>query len=470
MVKLREPQASASRGLPAVWRRLREKLKGRDALDALPAIPVVAECLDVLESPEAYRRILLSLIAGARQRILLAALYLQDDDGGREILEALYAARAARPELEIAVFVDWHRARRGLIGKARSEGNAAMYQELAERFGPGVDIRGVPVQRREFMGVMHLKGFIVDDTVLYSGASLNDVYLQRHGRYRLDRYHLIRSRALADCLAVLLDQTLRRNPAVHPLNTPDLPGTAEIRPRIVAFRRELVRARYRFAGSHICQGEIGITPLFGLGVRDNELNRTIIDLIRRAKNQLVLFTPYFNPPGPVRRALDASLRVGCHVVIVLGDKTANDFYIPPDEPFKTIGALPYLYENNLRRFCRARQKFIDAGQLDVHLWRHGENTYHLKGLLADEHYALLTGHNINPRAWRLDLENALLIHDPNRLLAGAHRAELERVLAHTWRLPGHEAIEPVEAYPLPVQRLLRRLARVRADRLINQVL
>lgn len=36
--------------------------------------------------------------------------------------------------------------------------------------------------------------------------------------------------------------------------------------------------------------------------------------------------------------------------IIVGDKTANDFYIPEDQPFKIIGALPYLYEINLRRF------------------------------------------------------------------------------------------------------------------------
>lgn len=43
----------------------------------------------------------------------------------------LYAAKAARPELEIAVFVDWYRAQRGLIGKAKPAGNAAMYREMA---------------------------------------------------------------------------------------------------------------------------------------------------------------------------------------------------------------------------------------------------------------------------------------------------------------------------------------------------
>jgi CDP-diacylglycerol--serine O-phosphatidyltransferase len=456
--------------LPAVLHRWREKARSQSSLEDLPAIPVAAENFETLESPEAFRRTLLALIAGARQRILLATLYLQDDDGGREILEALYAAKAACPALSIAVFVDWHRAQRGLIGKVESSGNAAMYRAMAERFGPGVSIHGVPVQQREVMGVMHLKGFIIDNAVLYSGASLNDVYLHRHERYRLDRYHLIRSRALADCLAVALDRALGQSPAVHPLNVPNIPKTANIRPDIVAFRRELARTRYRFTADRIRQGEIGVTPLFGLGVRDNELNRAIVELVWQAKERLVLFTPYFNLPGPVLRALDVRLKDGCHVLIVLGDKIANDFYIPPEEPFKTIGAVPYLYEGNLRRFCKARQRFIDAGRLEVRLWRHDDNTFHLKGMLVDDRYALLTGNNINPRAWRLDLENGLLIHDPNLLLAGHYRAELESILAHTQRLTGHEALDPFDAYPEPVQRLIKRLARVRADRLVNQVL
>ena len=50
------------------------------------------------------------------------------------------------------------------------------------------------------------------------------------------------------------------------------------------------------------------------------------------------------------------------------------------------------------------------------------------------------------------------------------RAELERILAHTRRLDHHQVIDAVESYPDQVQRLLRRLARVRADRLVNQVL
>jgi len=436
----------------------------------MPCLPVAASRVTTLASPVDYRETLLALIGHARRRILIAALYLQDDDAGREVLSALYAAKKAQPQLEISVFVDWHRAQRGLIGKVKSEGNAALYRSMAERFGPGVTVYGVPVQRRELMGVLHLKGLVIDDCVLYSGASLNDVYLQRHGRYRLDRYHRIDDAALADSLAGLLETTFILSPAVHPLDRGQVPKTVELRAAIAQFRRILSKARYRFADDVIQRGEVGITPLLGLGVRDNELNAVILQLIGQAKKELVLFTPYFNLPGPVRRLLDQKIKAGCRVTIILGDKTANDFYIPPEEPFKTIGALPYLYEANLRRFCKAHQRAINMGTLNVHVWWHDDNTFHLKGLLIDGNYALLTGNNINPRAWRLDLENGLLIHDPQELLLPQHKAELEQIMAHTHRLASHEAIEPVEAYPAPVQRLLRRLARVRADRLVNQVL
>jgi len=469
-VKQTQTNLPRTSGFASAWQRWRERANGGPALDSLPCIPVAAKQVQALSSPQAFRETLLAHIALARQRILIATLYLQDDEAGREVLSALYAAKNAQPQLEIAVFVDWHRAQRGLIGKTRSAGNAAMYKDMARRLGPGIAIYGVPVQRREFMGVMHLKGLIIDEYVLYSGASLNDVYLHRHLRYRLDRYHLIHNRALADSMADLLTGVLRGNPAVHPLDSGKAPKTGALLGAIVKFRRVLAKTRYRFAPGVLKQGEVGITPLLGLGVRDNELNLTILQLIRQAQQRLVLFTPYFNLPGPIRKALDNRIRSGCRVTIVLGDKTANDFYIPPDEPFKTIGALPYLYEANLRRYCKAHQKAIDAGLLNVHLWRHEDNTFHLKGLLVDDNYALLTGNNINPRAWRLDLENGLVIHDPQKLLLDQHLAELERILAHTRRLDHHQAIDAVESYPAQVQRLLRQLARVRADRLVNQVL
>ena len=45
---------------------------------------------------------------------------------GNGKLAALHAAKKAQPQLDVAIFVDWHRAQRGLIGKAKSAGNAAL--------------------------------------------------------------------------------------------------------------------------------------------------------------------------------------------------------------------------------------------------------------------------------------------------------------------------------------------------------
>ena len=442
----------------------------RPRLEDEPFIPVPASGFETLGNPTAFRCKLLELIARSRTRILLPALYLQDDDGGRDVLDALYAAKAANPDLQVAVFVDWHRAQRGLIGQARSAGNAALYRELSARLGPGVAVYGIPVQTREWLGIMHLKGFVLDDQVLYSGASLNDVYLHRHARYRLDRYHLVRNEALADSMAGMLTQTILADPAVRRFDR-TAPSASGLRDSIARFRRQLKQAKYSFAAPGSLEpSEIGITPYLGLGRSGNALNAMLLQMVQQAQEHLVLFTPYFNLPRPLHQAIRERLRAGCRVSLVLGDKTANDFFLPPSEPFKAIGALPYLYETNLRRFCKAQQQAIEQGLLQVHLWRDGENSFHLKGVLADGCLAMLTGNNLNPRAWSLDLENGLLIRDPHRLLERQHALELEGILSHTRRLGHYRDIETLADYPAPVQRLLKRLTRPRIDRLINRVL
>ena len=57
---------------------------------------------------------------------------------------------------------------------------------------------GVPINTREVFGVLHVKGFVFDDTVLYSGASINNVYLHQFEKYRYDRYQKITHSELAD--------------------------------------------------------------------------------------------------------------------------------------------------------------------------------------------------------------------------------------------------------------------------------
>lgn len=438
--------------------------------DALPFFAIPADAIRVLPDPVAFRQALLRHIKQATRRIVIVTLYLQDDDAGREVLDALYAAKARAPDLRISVFVDWHRAQRGLIGKQKSEGNAGMYREYARRLGPGVDIYGVPVQTRELFGVLHLKGFVIDDTVLYSGASLNDVYLARHERYRLDRYHLLQHAGLADAMAGFVHTCFIGSDAVRRLNVTEVPSTKSLQPAIRDFRQTLQQASYQVPFQTLPEGAVAVTPLLGFGRSDNTLNEALLGLLRGTRERLIVLTPYFNLPRPVRVVLGQLLRRGCRIDILVGDKTANDFYIPPGEPFKTIGLLPYLYENNLRRFARAHRRQIESGQLNLHLWRDGDNSYHLKGLLIDDDVAVLTGNNLNPRAWSLDLENGLVLRDPSHLLQAKHDAEWAALRQHATRLADYHALESPRHYPPEVRKLLKRLKRTQLDRLLNRLL
>ncbi|KGT90064.1 MULTISPECIES: CDP-diacylglycerol--serine O-phosphatidyltransferase [Enterobacterales] len=443
--------------------------KHQQHLAQLPKLSQSVSDVTTLYSPAEFRETLLTKIAAAEKRICIAALYLENDDGGRGIMQALYAARQARPELDISILVDWHRAQRGRIGAARGLTNADWYCEMAAQHPDiAIPVYGIPVNTREALGVLHLKGFIIDDTLLYSGASLNDVYLHQHDKYRYDRYQLIRNPQLADTMYAWICENLKQSDAVNRLDQTERPSSPEIKNETRQFRQDLRSFNYQFAGNTDNES-LAVTPLVGLGKR-SLLNKTIFHLMPCAERKLTLCTPYFNLPAILVRNLIHLLRQGKEVEIIVGDKTANDFYIPPDQPFKIIGALPYLYEINLRRFLSRLQYYVNNGQLTVRLWKDGENSYHLKGIWVDDEWMMITGNNLNPRAWRLDLENAVLIHDPKNELAEQREKELALIREHTTTVQHFRELESISDYPAKVRKLIRRLRRIRIDRLISRLL
>ncbi|MEP9078574.1 CDP-diacylglycerol--serine O-phosphatidyltransferase [Enterobacter hormaechei] len=448
------------------------KFKRNKHQQHLAQLPKISQSVDDVEffyAPAHFRETLLEKIASATRRICIVALYLEQDEGGRAILNALYEAKRQRPELDVRVLVDWHRAQRGRIGAAASNTNADWYCHTAQE-NPGIDIPvyGVPVNTREALGVLHFKGFIIDDSVLYSGASLNDVYLHQLDKYRYDRYHLIRNPQMADIMFNWVDKNLVHGRGVHRLDDPHRPKSPEIKNDVRSFRQELRDAVYRFQGD-ASNEELSVTPLVGLG-KSSLLNKTIFHLMPCAEHKLTICTPYFNLPAVLVRNIIQLLRDGKKVEIIVGDKTANDFFITEDQPFKIIGALPYLYEINLRRFLSRLQYYVNTDQLVVRLWKDEDNSYHLKGMWVDDEWMLLTGNNLNPRAWRLDLENAILIHDPQHALAAKRDRELELIRTHTTVVRHYRDLQSIADYPVKVRKLIRRLRRIRIDRLISRIL
>ena len=444
--------------------------KHQQHLAQLPKLAQSADDVETLFHTRDFKGRLLAEIAGAKKTVYISALYIEHDDAGRDFLDALYAAKKANPELDIKVFVDWHRAQRGRIGAEANATNADWYHSVAASHPDLlIPIFGVPVNTREALGVLHLKGFIIDDTVIYSGASVNNVYLYQHDKYRYDRYHFLRNPELAAAMKLFIDEMLLPEPAVQKLDTETRVKTPEIKNLIRDFRLKLRHAAYHFTPQALPDEQLAVTPLIGLG-KKNMLNNTIEHLMCSAQEKVVICTPYFNLPSTLVRIISRLLRDGKQVEIIIGDKTANDFYIPEDQPFKIIGALPYLYEINLRRFLSRLQYYVNTDQLIVRLWKDDDNSYHLKGMWVDDEWMLLTGNNLNPRAWRLDLENAILIHDPKHQLGAMREKELSLIRKHTTIVKHYRDLQSIADYPIKVRKLIRRLRRIRIDRLISRIL
>jgi len=440
-------------------------------LDTLESISVDADKIEIVESTTGYKEKLLELIRQSKKRIYMTALYLQDDEAGQEILTEIYEAKQKHPEMDVKIFVDFSRAQRGLMGFPESIGNIRLYREYAKKYEHPVEVLGVPVKTKEVLGVLHLKGFVFDDTLLYSGASINNIYLQNEERYRIDRYHVIECHRLADSMVNFMNNYLAKAPAVKSLNEDSVVSKKQLKPSIKSFKKNLRHGHYRIKpNGDPKENQVSVTPLLGFGGRRNPLNQAIFELIKNTQEKVTIFTPYFNFPRKVSKAIRRALKNGREVNIIVGDKVANDFYIPEEKDFNKVGIVPYVYEHNLRKFIKRNQKFIDSLKLNVYLWRHDDNSYHLKGMSSDDSTHLITGHNINPRAWSLDLENGVLIKDPKQLLKPKFDSELNYILTHTKRVNHFEEIENINDYPDAAKKLMKNVKRAKLDAILNRLL
>jgi len=434
-------------------------------------IPLLSENINVLSDAKQYASALIRLIENAQSRIYITALYLQNDDAGQLVLHALHQAKEKNPQLDIKVFVDFHRAQRGLIGDKSGQGNRDFYLELTEQYGARIAIYGVPVKRKELMGVWHFKGMVFDDTLLYTGASINDIYLHQHDKYRLDRYYEIQSSKLCTSFCQFLDEFFVDSAFAPQLNIATLPNKLQIKGKIAKLKIALKMARFKYETSvKDDTNALNVMPLIGFGRRKNQLNDIIRRTIRASKNELLLFTPYFNLPKPVMRDLRSALKRGVKITIIIGDKKANDFFIADENNFSMIGIIPYIYETLLKNFLKKQKKYLDNNQLKVRLWQHENNSFHLKGVVADERWHILTGNNLNPRAWGLDLENGLLIDDVEKNLLPTLTKELAEINQHTQLIESHSQIESPEQYPEKPKKLLKKLRIAQIDRLLKRFL
>ena len=70
-----------------------KRSKHQQHLAQLPKLPQPVDDVQTLYCPKVFRSTLLELIGQATKRIYLVALYLEQDDAGRDVMSALYQAK-----------------------------------------------------------------------------------------------------------------------------------------------------------------------------------------------------------------------------------------------------------------------------------------------------------------------------------------------------------------------------------------
>lgn len=494
---------------------------------------VQANDVRVLHHPSEYLATLLELIAKAQQRILINCLYLENDESGQRVMNALIAAVRQNPHLQVDIFLDLHRALRSRMGQTKVLSNAhwayntlaRLNAELRKQYNltrNPINVYGVPCNARELFGVYHVKGLVVDDTVLYTGASINNNYCAFQ-TYRQDRYQLITNKALADSfyhfpLAYFAHNrfaiTTSHNDVTIELlasdpnslesqvqdATPVAEGTLSLGAMFsgaianfanVAYPRPQQKERFLFKSfrqnylfspllqylrphasskvNELLNNQLIVVPIFGIG-KQNQINTCVFEALAMARHSITIFTPYFNFTKKLTKRIISRCKAGIKVKIIVSDKVANDFYNEPEaDNYTSANSLPYLYELNLRKFLRTYADYLNNGTLEVYAWSHDNNSYHAKGLCVDDETYIFTGSNLNLRSFNIDAENALICYDPYHNLKPLMQAELEYLQPHLTQLHSYDQLDNKKDYPANVRKTLQRASIFFIDKLAKRL-
>lgn len=166
-----------------------------------PCFPVCGDRIEVIHEPQQFYETLIQKMASAKERIVLASLYLGTGPLENNIIQVLRKSLKRQPNLRVSLLLDFTRGTRGEVN------SKTLLQPLLSEFGEQVQLslyhtpnlrgltrRFIPPRWNELLGLQHMKVYLFDDTVLISGANLSNDYFTN----RQDRYILIEDKALAD--------------------------------------------------------------------------------------------------------------------------------------------------------------------------------------------------------------------------------------------------------------------------------
>lgn len=167
-----------------------------------PCYPVQASKVTIIHGPKEFYETLAEKCQTATNRIVLASLYLGTGSLEKKLVSAIKDNQSfVRGRLKLNVLLDFQRGSRGalnskvmlkpLLEDSKNSCKISFYHTPRLR---GLYKKWVPQRWNELVELQHMKVYLADDTIIFSGANLSNDYFTN----RQDRYIMIEDKKLAD--------------------------------------------------------------------------------------------------------------------------------------------------------------------------------------------------------------------------------------------------------------------------------
>ncbi|XP_037951889.1 CDP-diacylglycerol--glycerol-3-phosphate 3-phosphatidyltransferase, mitochondrial [Teleopsis dalmanni] len=439
-----------------------------------PCFALRGEQIKIIHEPKHFYDTLVERSAAARERIVLASLYLGTGQLENAFVQTLRQSLQQQTALQVNVLLDFTRGTRG------ETNSKTMLLPLVRDFGEQVqlslyhtpDLRGMtkrlaPPRWNELLGLQHMKVYLFDDAVIISGANLSNDYFTN----RQDRYILIEDKPLADFYAQFIKRVQEFSLAVRQDAEVGLhrywkilpyEGTKEefvrsAKQRITDFMQDVYKQQQTRLEVNT-DADTWIFPLIEMGQigihHDSIVTKRLLSNCISG-SRLKLATGYFNLTQEYMDTITNNCLAQCS--ILMAHPNANGFQ-GAKGPAGGIPAAYTLiaksfYENLVRRKQNHRVNFFEY---EKEGW-----TYHAKGLwyyLPEStlpNLTLIGSSNFGERSVNRDLETQVCLVTNNTGLSNRLQAEADRLFALSKTAEREIVLRPIPRWVQAVVKIFR---------------
>ncbi|XP_005186153.1 CDP-diacylglycerol--glycerol-3-phosphate 3-phosphatidyltransferase, mitochondrial [Musca domestica] len=439
-----------------------------------PCFPLRGEQIQVINEPKHFYETLLQRSASARERIVLASLYLGTGQLETNFVQTLRKTLQQQSSLRVNVLLDFTRGTRGEMNSKTML--LPLIQDFSEQFQlslyhtpnlRGLTKRLVPARWNELLGLQHMKVYLFDDAVLISGANLSNDYFTN----RQDRYILIEDKPLADFYAGFISRvqefslTVQKDAEVglH-RNWQYLPyeGTKEdfintAKKSITDFMQDVYKEQQRVCNESK-DADSWIFPLVEMGQigihHDSVVTKRLLSNCIE-NSRLKLATGYFNLTQEYMDTLTHKCLAQCS--ILMAHPNANGFQGAKGP----AGGIPAAYTLIAKSFYESLVRRKQNHRVNFFEYEKQGWTYHAKGLwyyLPQSklpNLTLIGSSNFGERSVNRDLETQVCLVTANEGLSQSLQHENERLFNQSTTAENQITTRPVPRWVQAVVGLFR---------------